>query len=338
MALTVARRLAAAVLAAAALGAAPVMAQSSISAEVDVSAGTSTENVRAGSTQARLFGATASDWRFLTEVNYAGVDGQRSDAFSAAYPYDRRVRFMEVYGEKMFRPRRYLLGLKGGRYRTPFGIFNRSDHAYTGFIRAPLIRYGTSFALSNTFLEGGVDLVAGLPQLYVETSLGVPQDEGVAKRRDGLDGTVRVQGYYKSLNVGASRLHSGRDRNLSAFAKGRMVFNGIDARWMARGVQVRGEWMFGHPFSAVDTTGGYVDLIVHHRNLGPVTLVARAERLDYDALQDRFDLFLHRFTAGARVRVLQSLAVQINVIHQPTGLAAGRRNVLDAGLTYTLRR
>jgi hypothetical protein len=271
-------------------------------------------------------------------VNWAGVGGQDSDAFSSAYPYDRRLRFIEVYGEKMFRPRNYLLGVRAGRYRTPFGMSSRSDHAYTGFVRAPLIRYGEHFALSNTFLEGGAGLVAGAPSLYVETSLGVPQDEGNSRRRRGLDAAVRVQGYYKSFILGASRLQSPRDRNLGPFAAGRMAFNGVDGRWTGRGVQVRGEWIDGQPFDSVDTRGGYVDLIVHHRALGPVTLVGRAERLDYVALQSRFDLHLRRVTSGARIRLLQNLAAQINVIHQPTGLAAGRRNALDAGLTYTLRR
>jgi hypothetical protein len=335
---TLVRALVAGLLTAASIGAAPALAQPSIGAEVDVTAGGSTENVQAASTQARLFGATDSDWRFLAEVNWAGVGGQHSDAFSAAYPYDRRLRFMELYGEKMFRPRNYLLGVRAGRYRTPFGMSNRSDHAYTGFVRAPLIRYGEHFALSNTFLEGGAGVIAGLPSLYVETSLGVPQDEGDSRRRRGLDATVRVQGYYKSFIVGASRLHSPRDRSLGSFATGGMVFNGLDGRWTGRGVQVRGEWITGHPFDAVDTRGGYLDLIVHHRTLGPVTLVGRAERLDYVTPQSHFDLYLRRFTTGARIRLLQNVAAQINVIHQPTGLAAGRRNVLDAGITCTLRR
>ncbi|MEO8077660.1 MAG: hypothetical protein ABI818_15130 [Acidobacteriota bacterium] len=319
-------------------GAIPLQAQQSLNAEVDVSAGASTENVRAGSMQARVFGASASDWRFVAEVSMAGVDGQLSDAFNGAYPYDGQLRLIEAYGEKMFRPRQYLLGIRAGRYRTPFGISNRSDHAYTGFVRPPLIRYGKSFALSNTFLEGGADLIAGTPQLFVETSLGVPQDEGTLRRRQGLDATIRVQGYYRSLIVGASRMHSGRDRSLASFAKGRSVFNGIDARWMARGVQLRGEWLVGRPFDGVTTTGGYADLLVHHRQLGPVTLVARAERLDYVAVLSQFSLYLHRFTGGARIRLLQNLSTQINVSHQPTGLAAGRRTVLDAGITYSLRR
>lgn len=323
------------VLAVATLPAAPSAAQA-VTAEVDVSGGASTENVRAGSAQARVFGASASDWRFFAEATWARVDNEGSDAFGAAYPYDGRIRPMEIYGEKMFRPRNYLLGVRGGRYRTPFGIFSRGDHGYTGFVRPPLIRYGERFALSNTWLEGGVDVIAGSPQLYVETSVGVPQDEGNLRRRSGMDASVRVQGYYKSLIVGASRLHSGRDRALASFAQGRSVFNGVDARWTTSGVQVRGEWIFGRPFDGVTTTGGYLDLLVHRRALGPVTPLARIERLDYEA--GPFSLFLHRFTTGARIRLPRCFTAQINVIHQPTGLLANRTNALDAGVTCSVRR
>jgi hypothetical protein len=319
------------------LPAARAVAQS-ITVEADLSAGVSTENVRAAAVQARVFGASASDWRFFAEATFGGADGQPSDAFSAAYPYDGRLRPMEIYGEKMFRPRNRLLGVRGGRYRTPFGISSRGDHSYTGFTRAPLIRYGQFFALSNTAMEGGVSVVAGSSRLYAETSLGVPQDEGSQVRRHGLDVSVRVQGYYKSLIAGASRLHTGRDKSLGSFASGRAVFNGIDARWTSGGVQLRGEWIFGHPFDGVDTHGGYIDLIVHRVGMGPLTVAVRAERLDYTALVATRSLYLDRFTAGGRVRLGRCLSGVINVIHQPAGLAAGRTTVLDAGLTCTVRR
>ena len=322
-------------LAVAALWTAPCRAQS-VTAEADVTGGASTENVRAGSVQARVFGASASDWRFFAEATWAGVDTSGSDAFGAAYPYDGGIRPMEIYGEKMFRPGGYLLGIRAGRYRTPFGISSRGDYGYNGFVRPPLIRYGESFALSNTWLEGGVDVIAGSPRLYVESSLGVPQDEGEIRRRSGIDGTVRVQGYYKSLIVGAGRLHSGRDKALASFAQGRSVFNGVDARWTTNGVQVRGEWIFGRPFDGVTTAGGYVDLLIHRRALGRVAPLARIERLDYEA--GPFSFYLRRYTVGTRIQLPQCFTAQINVIHQPSGLRAGRTNALDAGLTCSVRR
>jgi hypothetical protein len=322
------------------LASAPLAAATaqSITLEADLSAGVSTENVRAAAVQGRVFGATPSDWRFFAEATFGEAAGQPSDAFNAAYPYDGRLRPMEIYVEKMFRPHRRLLGLRGGRYRTPFGLSLRGDHAYTGFTRAPLIRYGQDFALSNTFMEGGVSVVAGAPRLYAEASLGVPLDEGLLRRRQEISATVRVQGYYKSLIVGASRLHTGRDESLGSFASGRAVFNGVDGRWTSGGVQLRGEWIFGRPFDGVATHGGYIDVIVHRIGMGPVTAVGRVERLDYTANTAERSLYLHRFTAGARIRFGSCLSGTVSVIHQPSGLAAGRTNVLDAGLTCTVRR
>jgi hypothetical protein len=328
-------RLAAATCAAIVLTSAGASAQS-LTTEVDVTGGVSSENVRAGSMQARVFGASASDWRFFSEVTLGGTSGHESDAFNAAYPYDGRLRPMELFVEKTFHPGRYLAGFRGGRYRTPFGISTRGEYGYSGFVRPPLIRYGRDFALSNTSLEAGVNLIAGVPQLYAEASVGVPSDEGQLHRRGGLDSTIRVQGYYRTLIVGASRVHGGRNRELRSFARGKSTFNGVDARWMSSGLQVRGEWIFGRPFDGVTTRGGYVDVSVHRRAFGPFTPVARAERLDYDA--GPFSIFDHRFTGGARVHLLQWLAAQINVIHQPRGLAANRATVVDAGLTASFRR
>ena len=42
-----------------------------------------------------------------------------------------------------------LRAVRAGRYRTPFGLAAASDHAYIGFLRPPLIRYGDYFALSS---------------------------------------------------------------------------------------------------------------------------------------------------------------------------------------------
>lgn len=308
----------------------------SLNAEVDLTAGFSTENVRAAAVQGRIFGATASDWRFFAEATWAATRGQESDAFGAAYPYEGGVRPMELYAEKMFRPRGYLLGVRGGRYRTPFGMSSRGDHGYTGFVRPPLIRYGEQFALSNTWLEGGVDVVAGSPRLYGEVSVGRPQDEGEVLRRPATTVAARVQGYFKSVIVGASRLHTGRDRGLGSFAQGRAVFNGVDARWTAHGIQLRGEWLFGRPFDGVTTTGGYLDLMVHRRSLRFLTPVIRIERLDYEAGLRSFHL--RRTTAGARLQLPGCLTGQVNVVHQPGGLGAGRSPVLDAGVTCSVRR
>jgi hypothetical protein len=302
-------------------------------AELSVTGGASTENVEAAATQISIFGDIARDFRFYVEGAWGSRSGGRTDAFGGAYPYDNHIRPIEVYGEKIFRGETLLAGVRAGRYRTPFGIHSRSDHAYAGFLRAPLIRYDGYYALSNNYLEGGVDLFFGTPALQVETSLGVPQDVGTAVRRRGLDRVFRVQSYRGTIVAGISHVRS-RPYERRSFARGEAVFTGVDIRWMHAGTQLRAEWITGQPFEGPSTSGWYVDAMVHRPVLGPVTLVARAEELDYDA--GVFSSYRKRYTAGARMQVSQAIVGHINVSHDP-GLAGRGPTAVDAALTYVIR-
>lgn len=302
-------------------------------AELSVTAGASTENVEVAATQLSVFGDIAKDLRFYVEGAWGSRSGGGTDAFGGAYPYDKRVRPIEVYGEKIFRGDTLLAGVRAGRYRTPFGIHSRSDHAYAGFLRAPLIRYDGYWALSNNYLEGGVDLFFGTPALQVETSLGLPQDVGTAVRRRGFDRVFRVQGYRGSIVAGVSHMRS-LPYERRSFARGDAVFTGVDVRWMHAGTQLRGEWITGQPFEGPSTTGWYVDAMVHRPVLGPVTLVARAEELDYDA--GPFSGYLKRYTAGARMQLSRAVVGHINISHQP-GSTRRRQTAVDAALTYVIR-
>ena len=115
---------------------------------------------------------------------------------------------MELFVEKTVTGPRSLWGTRVGRYRAPFGLSSRTDHAYTGFLRAPLIRYGGYWALSNNFLETGASVVAGTPRLFAEVSLGIPQDEDDLHRARGLDRVGRVQATMGDVIVGASYIHT----------------------------------------------------------------------------------------------------------------------------------
>jgi hypothetical protein len=316
------------------IAAAPAGAQS-VTAEADVTVGRSTEGVNAAATQVRLFGPVGREWRMWAELTWAENYGNHeADAFGAAYPYDGQVRPMEVYVERALAGGGRLATVRIGRYREPFGISGRSDHAYTGFTRAPLIRYGEDWALSNTFLATGADVLVGRPALSVEVSAGVPADEGPSRRPNGLDVAVRAQTYFHSTIVGVSHLHS-KPSMRGAFVRGPMDFTGVDARWMRGGVMLRGEWVDGRPFTGVRTRGGYLDAIVHMTGMGPVTAVARVEKIDYDA--GPFSAYYHRVVVGGRYQATRAIGAQINVLHQPTGLTRGQTTVVDASLTYTLR-
>jgi hypothetical protein len=316
------------------LSAVPADAQS-VSAEVVQTGGYSTDETAAAATQLRLFGEAWSGVRFTLEGAWATRSAEyTSDAFGAAYPYDGRVKLMEAYADRIFRPGRGLVVVRAGRFRTPFGISSGSDYAYSGFLRAPLIRYDNYFALSNNFLENGASVTAGVPRLFVQATLGAPGDVGAAIRHPGLDRIVRGQASYGPFVVGVS--HISTNPNFPRyFAFGRATFTGVDGRWMHGGVAVKGEWLDGQPFDGTRTKGGYVDVSVHRPSLGPVTAVARAERLDY-IVESPYAMYAVRYTAGARIRVLDGLAVQANAVRQ-RGIPGQKTAALDLAVTYVFR-
>lgn len=314
----------------------PAMGQPVI-VEADVTGGYSTDEAGALATQLRAFGETPQGLRFFSEVAWAArrLDEEDTDAFGAAYPYGNRVQVIEAYAERLFRPGPALLGFRAGRYRTPFGIYMRGDYAYAGLLRAPLMRYDGYFALSNNFLEHGAELIAGVPRLYVETSLGAPADVGESRRRSGLNSVTRLQGSYGPWIAGVSRITT-RPYFPERFARGRSVFTGVDVRWAQGGVQVVGEWISGRPFDGTKTDGWHADVIVHRPAMGPVTAVWRSEQLDYDAAAP-FARSARRHTAGARIRLPGNLSAQANVLHQSGNLSDGYSTAMDVALTYSVR-
>jgi hypothetical protein len=307
-----------------------------IATEAAITSGVSSDNeTSVVGTQLRAFGEVGPQIRYYAEAAWATSSDPASGAFGAAYPYGNRVQIIESYAERVFQPLETLVAVRAGRFRPPFGIYNASDHAYTGFLRAPLIRYDNNFALSNNFLEQGAAVTVGVPWLTVATSVGRPGDVGAAARQPGLDTVVRAQGSGGPFIVGVSHIRT--PPNLTgSFVHGRMEFTGLDLRWMRSGVQLRGEWITGQPFDRTTTSGWYADAIVHRVAMGPVTAVARIERLDYDT-SPPFDLHKRRQTLGARIRIGEGLSTQVNVLHQ-TGQSDVHGGVaLDIGVTYSVR-
>jgi hypothetical protein len=315
---------------------ASVYAQS-ITTEAAVTVGHSTDEVSTAAAQLRAFGDLKGGVRFFGETAWAGSSDTDNDSFAAAYPYTNRLQIIEAYAERMFRPRQKLVGLRAGRFRTPFGIYNASDHAYSGFLRPPLVRYEEYSAVSNNFLEHGADLVAGVPRLTVETALGVPADVGVVGRRSGLDAVVRAQGYVGPFIAGVSHIWTSPLKSADV-DHGRADFTGLDLRWMINGIQARGEWMTGPPVDGLTTTGWYADAVVHRAGMGPVTAVARVEQLDYDEPGSFEEEYARRQTIGGRIRFPRGFSLNVNLVHRTGELENYRPTTLDIGLTWSLRR
>jgi hypothetical protein len=307
----------------------------SITTEAALTSGVSSDEALVVATQLRAFGEVGPHIRYYAEAAWARSSDANSGAFGAAYPYGNRVQIIEAYAERVFQPLGKLVDVRAGRFRPPFGIYNASDQAYTGFLRAPLIRYDGDFALSNNFLEQGAAVMAGVPWLTFESSVGRPGDVGAAARQPGLDTVVRAQSSAGPLIVGLSHIRT-RPNKAGTFVQGRMEFTGLDLRWMRGGVQLRGEWIKGQPFDSTTTTGWYADAIVHRVAMGPVTAVARIERLDYDTRRT-FDLHTRRQTIGARIRIREGLSAQVNLLHQTGQSSEYGPAAIDIGMTYSVR-
>lgn len=306
----------------------------SLTAEADVTAGATTENLEAGATDVRGFGEVHG-WNFYGDAAWATRHGSESDAFGAAYPYHPNVSLLELKLEKTEIKGERLLGVRLGRYRTPFGIYSGSDQGYTGFLRAPLIRNSYYWALSNNYLETGGSVVAGTTWLSIEASAGTPTDQDEHSRAHGFDTVMHVQGAGGPFIAGVSYIRS-LPSPTWFFARGPAQFTGIDLRWMKNGVQLRGEWVEGQPFAGARTNGGYADVLVHRPSMGPVTAVARIERLNY--LAGPFSEFPRRYTLGARIRLTRGLTAEINQVHQPYDVSVDPGHTsLDIGLTYSIR-
>jgi hypothetical protein len=330
------RALAAATSIACVLTAATAQAQS-MTVEAAAITGVSTDELAADAVQVRAFGDIAGGVRYFGELSWGWSSDVDNDAFAAAYPYGNRVDVIEAYAEGIFHPNNAIFTARGGRFRTPFGIYNASDQAYTGFLRPPLIRYHRYSGISNHFLEQGGDVTFGVPWLTVETAVGAPADVGQEVRKQGADSTTRVQAYYGSLIAGFSYISSAPIL-LEEDQTGRSRFAGIDLRWAHRGLQLRGEWITGRPYDGASTTGWYGDAIVHVVGMGPVTAVARIERIGFDEPAESEAESTYRQTLGARVRLPLGLAVNVNVVHRSGDLDGYKPTSLDVGLMWSGRR
>jgi hypothetical protein len=318
---------------------APTAIAQSITAEAAVVGGYSTDALHVAAAQVRGFGELAGGVRYFGELAWANSSNNENDAFAAAYPYGNTLDVIEAYAERMFRPGGGLVSLRGGRFRPPFGIYNASDHAYTGFLRPPLVRYDEYSGVTNYMLENGGDLTAGVPWLTVESALGAPGDVGEHTRASGVDSATRVQAYYGQLIAGASYLHTHPVQIAGDTRNGTASLGAVDLRWAsAHGVQLRGEWIGGRPFDGATTNGWYADGIVHLLGMGPITAVARVEGVNFEEPSRGERSSSNRQTVGARLRLPLGFSVTMNLVHRTGDLKEYQPTSFDVGVMWTGRR
>jgi hypothetical protein len=115
-----------------------------ISAEADITAGYSGEEVRAAASQLRVFGDGPAKIRYFAEASWAGrwagddevigggligVDPIGTDVFGAAYPYRRRLQVMGNFARRS-------ASIRGATTDTP-ALFARRSSGMTAISRYP---------------------------------------------------------------------------------------------------------------------------------------------------------------------------------------------------------
>ena len=97
-----------------------------------------------GATQARVFGEVPL-FRFFAEGTWTARAIRMVARAKRSRPpirtRGRRAPWTPTLERRSIGDGRVFGSVRAGRFRTPFGIYAASDHAYNGFLRAPLIRY-----------------------------------------------------------------------------------------------------------------------------------------------------------------------------------------------------
>jgi hypothetical protein len=189
--------------------------------------------------------------------------------------------------------------LRLGRIRTAFGFSDWSDAYYNGFNHIPLIR-------SNPLIEGlrlmrddaGAEVTFGGPKLQVQASM---VDSSLNRfqyvPREISTSTMRAQTTLGAFIVGLDALWR--------FSTGDEIV-GIDVRWSAPHLVVRGEFMAG--IGSDDTASGfYVDGTYRVPGVERTQLVGRIERYSSG---DQGDFMLQ--TLGLREIVSPNFTANVN--------------------------
>ena len=108
------------------------------------------------------------------------------------------------------------------------------------------------------------------------------------------------------------------------YATGKMIFTGIDVRWMYAGVQLRGEWLVGRPWDGTSTVELRRCAGAYRPAMGPLTLVARVETLDYDTPDPVFADAASGIALGGRLKLAGACIAQLNVTHPSERIRTGR--------------
>lgn len=172
-----------------------------------------------------------------------------------------------------------------GRFRSAFGHSDWSELWHVGFPRRPLLRnlsFGSNLSLSR--LDTGVD--------WHGEKGGVQYQAGLidARARSWEPFPMRLNHFAGRAQMDKGRWIFGLNAllEMETFGTGQNRLFGLDWRWTAPHVQVRGELCFGRTNKA-HASGYYLDLFYHPPKLTRTTFLARLEACSGTVAGTAFD-------------------------------------------------
>ena len=244
---------------------------------------------------------------------------------------------MEIYAERYFRPRGAMLAVRAGRFRMPFGIYNRSDHGYSGFLRPPLIRYDGYFGISNNWLEDGAMFTAGAAATVRRSQRQPPARRRIrrsARRARHVDPRARLPRTVRRRR----KLRAQQSVSVAAICR---RTPGVLGRRCAMGASVRTAGARGIPEGPF-VRGRVDNRLVCRRHRAPARNGAvhggRPRRSRWTTrLPAPRDRRAKRLTLGTRVRLPGPVTLQLNYLRQHGDLPRLKSHSIDFSATYSFR-
>lgn len=201
---------------------------------------------------------------------------------------------------------------RAGRFRVPFGIINREEVEYSGFIDIPLMKDESVRGFRLARVDTGLMAMGGSPTLRYEAAVinGTDSSQFV-DNNSSKDVCVRLQTFHGRWITGVNWYSGSVEDGTSIPPADRDVHEyGLDWRYTIPNLIVRGELGLGD-IGGQRTLGWHTDLLYHTPSVENLTLLVRYDRFDPNRGMD--DDTEKRLTIGARYFFRPGITAALNV-------------------------
>jgi len=244
----------------------------------------------------------------------------------------------EFFTEEAFLSVETPLGtVKAGKFRLPFGIYNRSEQDYMGILQKPVVKGETSMPFHLAKEDAGILLSGGSPKLGYETALMNSQGDALNGIESGLkDFSLHLQTYAEPLILGVNIYRGSFLTPIhSVPVRQKARVEGLDWRISFPYLILRGEFISGEQESGtvdLNVRGYYQDAFYHFPTIPELTGILRVEAIRRTSPSSEGNI--RQVILGAKYFLRPSLTLSINASRKIRG---GEKDVsLQAQILYIL--